>query len=189
MTRAGARRSAVVLAIAGAAAAVGGAPVTDGPPAGFTGGFGEPSCVACHTGSEINAFGGRVTLEGLPRRWRPGEPYTLTVVLEAEGTEVAGFQLAARYADGARRGRTAGRLAAVDGAVTVVDSAGVWYAQQSADGARPASSDRATWTVEWRAPAAGDSVVLNVAANSGNGDNSPLSDLVYTHEVRVERGR
>ena len=39
------------------------------PPPGHTAGFGEPSCISCHLGNDVNAFGGSVTIEGLPDRF------------------------------------------------------------------------------------------------------------------------
>ena len=53
------------------------------PPPGHTGGFGEPTCVICHQGSDLNAFGGGVTIEGLPSEYVQGARYLLTVLLEA----------------------------------------------------------------------------------------------------------
>jgi len=97
---------AATLALAGVAAVSAFNP--EGPPPGHTGGFGEPTCVTCHQGSDLNAFGGRVTIEGLPNEYVQGERYLLTVLLEAEETDLAGFQLAARYGTGNEQGRAAG---------------------------------------------------------------------------------
>jgi hypothetical protein len=178
---------AAALVLMGAAALVPTVPTAEGPPPGYSGGFGEPTCAACHVGNDVNAFDGRVTLEGLPSRYEPGASYPLTVVLEAEGTAVAGFQITARHADGTARGVNAGRLEPAEPRVAVTDSAGVSYAHQSREGSVPGSGDRASWTVVWVAPAGG-SVAFHVAANSGNADNSPLSDLVYTTEIVVPPG-
>jgi len=179
---------AAALTLVGAAAAV---PATniDGPPPGHTGGFGEPTCLLCHVGADLNGYGGRVTIRGLPERYEPGESYALTIVLEAEETAAAGFQLSARYNVGARRGESAGELAAPDGRVTVkVGENGLAYAQHTRQGIRTPDPDGATWTVRWTAPTRGGAVSLNVAANSANGDDSPLSDLVYAAEVVVPGG-
>jgi len=180
-------RLAAVLALAGTAAAFPAHRTTEAPPPGFSGGFGEQSCTACHVGNPTNAFGGRVLLTDLPDRYEPGAEYVVSVVLEAEETSVAGFQLTARFADGANRGRTAGRLDPVDARTGVTDSAGVSYAHQSRVGslATPDGSG-AIWSLAWTAPASGGPVSLHVAANSGNADDSPLGDLVYTHEAVVE---
>ncbi|NIT96817.1 MAG: hypothetical protein GWM91_15935, partial [Actinobacteria bacterium] len=42
------------------AAAMPALPMAEAPPAGFTGGFGEPTCVTCHLDNPLNAYGGRV---------------------------------------------------------------------------------------------------------------------------------
>ena len=173
-------------ALAGAAAVPRSA---ETPPVGFTGGFGEPDCTHCHLGSEVNAFGGRVTLEGLPSRYEAGREYVLTVSLAAEETDVAGFQLTARWAEGDRAGRSAGQLAPVDARTETRDSLGVTYAHHAPEGV-PARPDRsgASWSLAWTAPRDRGPVVIHVAANSGNADNSPLGDLVYTHQARVGPG-
>ena len=47
-----------------------------------------------------------------------------------------------------------------------------------------AESELASWSFVWIAPNARDVVMMHVAANSANGDNSPLGDLIYTAEAR-----
>lgn len=157
-----------------------------GPPPGHTGGFGEPTCQACHEGEPLNAYGGSVTILGLPEAYEPGLSYLLTVVLRADETAVAGFQLSARFAGGPDAGITAGRLSSTSPRVTITeDAAARRYAHHTVDGSVAPDSDGSSWTVEWVAPAAGGAVVFHVAANSGNGDNSPLMDLVYQAEFSV----
>lgn len=158
-----------------------------GPPPAHTGGFGEPTCAECHIGEALNAYGGSVSIEGLPPAFEPGATYALSVVLRAEETGVAGFQLAARGASGPGEGAPAGTLRAVDQRVTVLpDSTGQVYAQHTQAGARSADPVGAAWTLEWVAPADPVDVVFHVAANSGNDDNSPLGDLVFTARMVVE---
>ncbi len=171
--------SVAVLALAGAAAVprVPSTPSAQAPPAGFTGGFGEPSCTHCHLGNDV----------GLPTRYEPGRAYALTVTLAAEETDVAGFQLTSRWAEGPRAGTNAGTLAPADARTATKDSLGVTYAHQTPDGA-PASRDRSgsSWALSWTAPEADGPILIHVAANSGNADESPLGDLVYTHAARLE---
>jgi len=176
-------RSAAVLALAGAAAALPGSRTIERPPPGYSGGFGEASCVTCHVGNEINAFGGRVYLTGLPERYEQEGEYVLSVVLEADETEIAGFQVTARFADGPQRGRSAGRLVPVDARTAVTDSAGVSYLHQSRAGSATSDRSGSSWSFAWTAPGSAHAVLFNVAANSGNADESPLGDLVYTHEA------
>lgn len=155
------------------------------PPAGVTGGFGEPSCVVCHIGNDVNAFGGRVEIVGLPSAYDAGREYVLTVDLRADETAVAGFQFSARFAGGAAKGAPAGVIEPVDARTAVTDSAGIYYLQQTETGSATADPSGSRWSFSWRAPQAGGPVVMHVAANSGNGDNSPLGDLVYTAERQV----
>ena len=62
-------------------AAGGLARVPDGAPPGFSGGFKEESCNACHFHAEPNSGPGRVTIEGVPATFAPGERYMLTITL------------------------------------------------------------------------------------------------------------
>ena len=182
------RLGAWVAGACGVAAALGAAslPMAEAPPAGSTGGFGEPSCVSCHTGNAVNAFGGEVRVVGLPAAYRGEEELLLTVVLEADETTVAGFQISARFEDGPLKGRNAGQLRAVDHRVARSDSAGITYLHQSAAGSVPPDPSGSSWTVSWTPPDADHPVAIHVAANSGNGDESPLGDLVYVHARTVE---
>lgn len=148
----------------------------EGPPAGHTGGFGEPTCHACHLEYEVNGADGLLTLEGWPKTYRAGESYTLTVSLQAEGMPRAGFQLAVRTSQG---GLQAGTLVPIDGLVVVRDSAGVSYAQQTRDGSRVADGRSASWVLSWTAPDGAGPVQVDLAANSANGDNSPFGDLIF----------
>lgn len=181
------------LALCGAALALPGAAGltlfhATAPPPGHTGGFGEPTCIECHTGDALNAFGGSVRIEGLPRRYTPGTIYPVTVVLRAEETSIAGFELAARFREGPDRGRPAGALRPIDQRVSVtIDERGQPYAHQTETGSAVSDPSGASWPLEWVAPGEGGDVVLHVAANSGNGDNSPLGDLIYAAEVRTGR--
>ena len=52
-------------------------------------------------------------------------------------------------------------------------------------GATDAHPDGSSWSLEWVAPSGNAPVIFHVSANSGNGDNSPLSDLIYTFEATV----
>jgi len=157
-----------------------------GPPPAHTGGFGEPTCAICHIGDDVNAFGGAARLEGLPAAWVPGASYILRVVLEAEETVLAGFQLSARQGGGMLLGDPAGSLMPTDGRVTVTETdTGHQYAHHTPEGTGVVSPDGSDWLVEWTAPNDGESVTFNLAANSGNGDDSPLLDLVYVFEATV----
>lgn len=164
-------------------------PHAEAPPAGFTGGFGESTCSFCHIGNDVNAYGGYVRLDGLPETYEPGREYVLTVELSAAETAVAGFQLAARFSGGPGRGGNAGELTPVDTRTVVSDSLGVSYLHQSEAGSVTHDSNGSRWSFAWSAPASADAVVIHVAANSGNGDESPLGDLIYATEVSLDAAR
>jgi hypothetical protein len=154
-----------------------------GAPPGTTGGFGEPTCQQCHFGAGLNEAGGTLALDGVPGRYTPGETYRLVVRLRRAWLGAAGFQLAARTADGAQ----AGTLAPDDPRTQVQPGPrGVQYAGHTVAGSAAPSPDSAAWTVDWTAPPAGTGpVTLSAAANAADGDRSPLGDYVYALERAV----
>ena len=159
----------------------------DRPPPAHTGGFGEPTCRACHFDAPPDAPGGRIVLSGIPARYAPGATYRVTVAVEREGMALAGFQLAARFADGAQ----AGALRAVDARAQVGEGAapGVRYAEHTRAGTTVEAPGRAAWTVEWTAPAAAAGpVAFHAAANAADGDASQLGDFVYADSAASAPG-
>jgi len=159
----------------------------EAPPTARTGGFGEQTCVECHLEYQLNPPGGRLLLEGAPAEYEAGRTYPLTVVLQSEEMDRAGFEAAARFESGAAAGAQAGVLASVDARVAVTpDSVSrMPYAHHTRAGTHVSDPALATWSLTWTAPASGGDVVFHLAANSANGDDSPLGDLVYTTVVRA----
>ncbi len=175
------------LAVAGASlAALPG--YKNGPPPRHTGGFGEPTCRACHSDAGLNEPGGEVAIHGALAAFQPGRTYDLEVALRRVGMLRAGFQLAARYQGVGMvpGGAQAGVLAPSDDRTTVVrDSAtGVTYIEHTLPGTA-VSGGAARWRFRWTAPAVAGGVVFHVAANAANDDDSPLGDFVYAAAVRV----
>ena len=130
--------------------------------------------------------GGSVVVDGLPSTFEPGAEYVLSVRMEAEETTLAGFQLTARFAEEGQG--NAGALSPLDGRTALSDSLGVRYLHHTREGASTADPSGSTWDFIWTAPDDAEPVVFNVAANSGNGDNSPLGDLVFVHETTLSPG-
>lgn len=185
---------------------------SDGPLAGFTGGFGEPTCRSCHFDSPAEPEAGELVLEGVPETYEPGAEYPLTVVLRDPRLERAGFQLAARFAgqgaggrpDRGGAGRQAGRLlvpsprtgsgtGSGEGARLEVVEHGdppVLYARQLLAGTSATAARGASWSLRWAAPeeAAGP-VVFHAAANAANYDDSEFGDVVHTATARSEPAR
>jgi hypothetical protein len=152
----------------------------EGAPPGFSGGFKEESCHACHFHEEPNAAPGRVTIEGVPAEVAPGNRYTLSITLRRAAMKLAGFQLSARFKDS---GAQAGTLAPGPGEgerVAVAAQDGVQYAGQKKQGASVGDPDVARWTIEWMAPDRGGPVIFHVSANAADGNESADGDFVYT---------
>lgn len=168
--------SLAVLAAAAPDAARGRYP--DRPPFAHTGGFGEPTCHVCHFDSDVNAAGGQLTVSGAPEAYRPGETYRVVVRIARPEMLMGGFQLSARFADGAQ----AGTLRAADARAQVAaGERGVQYASHTRPGMEQTSQWAAEWALEWTAPAsAAGPVVFHASGNAGNGDGSQIGDFVYT---------
>lgn len=170
---------------------------SDGPLPGFTGGFGEPTCHACHFDAPEDPGAGELVLAGVPEAYEPGAEYAVTVTLRDPRLERAGFQLAARFGAADAAGRQAGRLLAPepraesgDGPRVEVVEHGeppVLYARQTLEGSEPVAAHEASWTVRWIAPEkpAGP-VAFHAAANAANHDDSEFGDVIHRASARSE---
>ena len=159
----------------------------DGPPAGFSGGFGEDHCQACHAGDKLNASPGRLTILA-PQRYSSGETYAVTITLTRPGMAIGGFQFTARFEEG---GAQAGTLALAGGQqdrIKVLTDRDVQYAYHLRPGTQPTATDVVRWTLHWTAPAGRRPVLFHAAANAANGDDSQAGDFIYLARVR-SRGR
>jgi hypothetical protein len=152
----------------------------DGPPPGFSGGFQEESCHACHFSSDVNAPGGSLSLAGVPERYTPGEKYPITVRLTKAGLGAGGFQLAARFETGGQQAGTLASLPEDSSRVRVTLDRDVQYAYQLEEGSKVGNPEMADWTIVWVAPESREPVVFHAAANAADGDGSTKGDLVYT---------
>jgi hypothetical protein len=188
--RTGLRVAAFVTAGALLLAAAAPGMMREGPPTAHTGGFGEPTCHACHFQAPVGSGGGSLAVDGLPAAWEPGRSYELTVVLRHERLALGGFQLSARFDDGTQ----AGYLEPDDSLlVRVTPFRDVQYAHHTWAGAVPGGHHAAAsgagevrWRLRWTAPAAGTgSVSWHAAANAADDDDSPLGDYVYAASVAV----
>ena len=180
---------ATLLAASTALARGASAPYGDGAPPAHTGGFGEPSCTACHYDHPLDDTSGALDL-GLPAAWKPGASYDMEIRLRHPQMRRGGFQLAARWLDGTKAGRQAGALASADSMIDVIrqDSTGVQFAGHRE--ARPVGRDSASakWTLRWTAPATGAGpVAVDIAANAANGDYSSFGDRIYVRRVVIPR--
>ncbi len=148
------------------------------PPTGYTGGFGEPNCTQCHSGT-VNPAGGSVTI-GAPASYTTGATVQIPVTIQdgASGRNVWGFELSARFKDGKQAGSfVAGSIVGIQTGLN-----GVQYAAQSPAQTQPGNSY--TYTVAWTAPAdaaAGD-VTFNAAGMAADGRGSS-GDHVFTTQT------
>ena len=160
----------------------------EGPAASVTGGFGEPSCRECHFDQPLNDASGRLSLRGVPDRYRDRQPYQITITLDRPGMTRGGFEISARFASGAQRGKQAGSWRPLDDRVQIVRSetdSALLFVQHNGSGSAIANPGSASWTMEWAAPESGlDVVQFNVAANASNDDASALGDYIYVQEAR-----
>lgn len=160
------------------------------PPSAHTGGFGEPTCRQCHFSEPLNAPDGRLALEGIPDTYTPGETYRITVRLERNAMQRAGFQLAGRFAEGPEAARQAGTLKPADSSRTTLTADGspsVQYVHHTLGGTELSRSGSAVWTVEWKAPdTASGPVAFHAAANAANDDASEFGDFIYATDVRSQ---
>ncbi len=157
----------------------------EGPPLGHTGGFGEPTCQECHSEFDVNTSEGSLGVDGFPLPYRPGAQYLVSISIMGHDMHSAGFQAAIRFTEGPNEGTSAGALEVTDDDVVIRRAPGskVDYLQHTQRGSRAITNGVASWTVIWTAPQETARIVLHVAGNNANGDNSPLGDFVYTSDV------
>ena len=152
----------------------------EGAPPGFSGGFTEQSCDACHFHAALNSGPGRLSIDGVPERFAGGESYKVTISLMQPGMKLAGFQLAARFKDDGSQAGTLAKDGSSDARVGIETQSGIQYAGQRREGASLVTSEGSRWTLIWTAPSATRTVVFHVAANAANGDERADGDYVYT---------
>lgn len=155
----------------------------DQPVPAHTGGFGEPTCRACHFDGGLNEPGGTLAVEGWPEAVMPDSTYPLAVRLERAEMARAGFQLAIRAGDGAQ----AGALRPADARSAVTETPdGVQYLHHTLDGTALTEAQSAVWSFTWTPP---DSLparlVFHVAANAANGDASEFGDWIYADSLAL----
>ena len=174
--------------VSGAARGGPAAAYAEGAPPGFSGGFNEQSCHACHFHGEVNSGPERVALAGVPTRYVAGDAYRLTVTLRRPDMKLAGFQLTARYKDDGTQAGTLTVASGDDARVKVETQGDVQYVNQRKEGTALTEAHTARWSVLWTAPDAPDAsrpVVFHVAANAGDGDGTAEGDYVETATVEA----
>ena len=103
----GAGQAGGVIGLLAVIAAAPARPNRDGPPLGFSGGFGESDCTSCHFEAEVNSAAGRLVLSGVPVAYEPGETYRVQLRLTHPGVVIGGFEMTARFEGGGAPGGAA----------------------------------------------------------------------------------
>jgi hypothetical protein len=177
--------AATLFAVA-ALVVTGGPPVAgyaESAPPGFSGGFNEQSCHACHFHGGLNSGPGRVAIVGVPAAFVARERYPITVTLTHPQMKLAGFQLTTRFqASGAQ----AGALAPEPGdeeRIGIDVQGDVQYANQRMKGAALSTPGTVRWSLVWTAPESSNPVVFHVAANAANADGTAEGDSIHTAAV------
>jgi hypothetical protein len=163
-----------------------------GPVPKVTGGFGESTCVQCHSSFSLNegrTLGGVFHLLGVPKIYRAGTSYPITVVIGHPGQSRWGFELSVRHS---ATGAQAGRLVPVDAMTQVKEDGGIQYVEHNPAGTRSGTVDGPVeFLLNWVAPdPKGGPVIFNAAGNAANDSADPLGDYIYTAGAYsgVERG-
>lgn len=152
-----------------------------GPEPGHTGGFGEPTCRACHFDGPERPEDAAVSIEGLPAKWTPASEYPIDIVVSGTDVRRGGFQLAVRHAAGGLVGTQAGRLAGPSGGLSVTDRDGIAYIHHNVNGTTPDAAGELRWRIVWIAPTEPTGpVAFHVAANAANDDRSEFGDRIVT---------
>ena len=128
-------------------------------------------------------------ISGVPDAYQPGRSYDLEVVLRRAGMLRGGFELSARFKGQGMfpGGQQAGTLTPADGRTAVVwdTTRHVAYIEHTVSGSALVDSV-GRWRFRWTAPpTAAGAVVLHVAANAANDDDSPLGDYIYTRALDI----
>jgi hypothetical protein len=158
----------------------------DGPPARVTGGFGEDTCIACHSGRPLNDSKGRLTITGFPATFTPGETYEIELALSRPGLVAAGFELAVRHVAEASQAGVLRTLAGSEERIGLLEERGIQFAHQLRPDVADAADGTMRWQLSWTAPDAVAPVVVHATAVAGNADDSELGDYVYTAELTAQ---
>lgn len=155
-----------------------------GPQPAHTGGFGEPTCHACHFDYPLNEEPRAVIrLDSIPAQFRGGHTYRLQLSVQHRELKRGGFQLSARFEDGG----AAGEFVTPDtNHVRVQQAKGIDYLSHTFTSSDRVAQDMIVWTIYWTAPSLLRRVVFNVAANVSNSDASEFGDRIFSAAFYAE---
>jgi len=156
---------------------------SDGPPPATTGGFGEPTCHKCHFDKPPSESSESLVIDA-PADFEPGNTYVITVRIVQKGMKSCGFQLSARFSGS---GGQAGVLRPLDGRTGLASEEpdSVRYIQHTREGQKLTGDSQGGWQFQWEAPKSRAPVILHVAANAANHDDSEFGDSIHTRALTI----
>jgi uncharacterized protein (TIGR03437 family) len=166
------------------------AATSSGPPNGYTGAPGEPTCAVsgCHSTSDLNSGGGTLSIAGLPSNYAPNQEVELTLTLAHPSRPRYGFSLTALD----EMGRGAGDLLLLEATRTQKSEDNILgrvrqYVSHTLDGLSPNGQNQNSWRIRWKAPAQAAGIVTFYAAgNAANGNGGTGGDFIYATSARVQ---
>ncbi|MBI3934451.1 MAG: hypothetical protein HY316_07135 [Acidobacteria bacterium] len=149
-----------------------------GPPPGYTGGFSEPNCTACHSTFAVNSGDGSVSI-AVPATYASGTTYTIIVTVSDPAQMRWGFELSARTPSGLQAGTL---VAGPDGFTQrLADIGSVQFIGHTSDGTRLGTTGGVNFELQWIAPDVSTGLVIfNAAGNAANGNLNNTGDRIYT---------
>jgi BACON domain-containing protein len=149
-----------------------------GPPSGYTGGFSEPNCTACHSTFPVDSGAGSVSISA-PATYASGVTYPVTVAVSDPNQMRWGFELSVRTQGGQQAGTL---IPGADGFTQLLASIGsVQYISHTSSGTRLGTTGGVSFQFQWIAPdVSAGTVVFNAAGNAANGNLNNTGDYIYT---------
>lgn len=146
----------------------------------------EQNCTACHRTYQLDSGPGRVSIEGLPSQYAPGQTYPVTVRLSDPAANIWGFQITSITDQGTAAGFFQSNTVAI-AALGPSQRLGRFYAQHTANGTYGGSRGEVAWSFFWKAPSTDlGPVSFYAAGNAGNGDHTDFYDYIYTTNVTID---
>ena len=175
-------RMGIILLLSAAIPIVVGA-FSTGPPAAHTGGFGEPTCTVCHSGTALNGGGGQVSIT-ISGTYSSGDTVPVTVTVSDSTARRWGFELSARTQSGQQAGTL---IVGSDGFTQIVSQSGVQYIEHRVEGTRGGTANGVSFNFQWRAPdVSAGPILFHVAGNAANNNFSSSGDHIYTSSATVQ---
>lgn len=170
-------RNAVIAAAGTFLLAAASLPNSHGPLPGHTGGFGEPTCLRCHSDYSLNEPGATIELDSLPAFYEPERRYPLQLRLGHPELKRGGFQLTARFENGS----PAGHFEIADTTLLRIQRGdSIEYLSHNLRGTAASGGGSVAWKFIWVAPRSDRKVLFHTALNAANDDASEFGDRIFT---------